>query len=277
MKQDRLISVIVPNFNNSLYLEECLLSVIRQTYKNIEIIVVDDVSTDHSAEIITDYSVKDHRIMPVFNVCNVGVAQNRHNAIMMSKGEFITTLDSDDIFFREDKLEKELACLLERKTSNGDSLIVFSGIVLIDSDGAIIGKQHANIQEGMLLNAIFSRTCMVPRDFLFTKEQYLKAGGFDNRIAIYEDWDLKIRLASENKFFYSGIDGIGYRRHGKGLSAISPLRHILWLHHIFVKNIGLLQSKRIKTVILFYNFLWKLFINHFRKRYQKYVESMSKI
>jgi hypothetical protein len=154
---------------------------------------------------------------------------------------------------------------------------VFSGIVLIDSGGDVIGKQHATIKEGMLLNDILSRTCMIPRDFLFTKEQYLQAGGFDNRIAIYEDWDLKIRLASENKFFYSGIDGIGYRRHGKGLSAVSPLRHILWLNRVFVKNIGLLQLQKVNTIILFYKFLWQLFMNHLRERYQRNIETHSEI
>lgn len=277
MKREGLISVIVPNFNNSLYIEECLLSIIRQTHKYIEIIIIDDVSTDDSVEIIKHYTAIDHRINSVFNVRNVGVAQNRHNAIMMSNGEFITTLDSDDILFREDKLEKELACLLARKSTDHDNVIVFSGIVLIDSGGDVIGKQHATIKEEMFLNDILSRTCMIPRDFLFTKEQYLKAGGFDNKIAIYEDWDLKIRLASENKFFYSGIDGIGYRRHGKGLSAISPLRHILWLNRIFVKNIGLLQFKSVRAVILFYKFLWKLFINYLRERYQKKIRSNAKI
>jgi glycosyltransferase involved in cell wall biosynthesis len=271
MKRERLISVIVPNFNNSLYIEVCLLSIIHQTHKHIEIIIIDDVSTDSSVEIIKHYAILDPRIHPVFNVRNVGVAQNRHNAIMMSKGEFITTLDSDDILFREDALEKELSCLLARKSTDHDNVIVFSGIVLIDSSGDVIGMQHADIKEGMLLNDILSRTCMIPRDFLFTKEQYLKAGGFDNRIAIYEDWDLKIRLASENNFLYSGIDGIGYRRHGKGLSAISPLRHIWWLNRIFVKNIGLLQIQRVCTVISFYKFLWKLFINYLRERYQRNV------
>jgi glycosyltransferase involved in cell wall biosynthesis len=277
MKRERLISVIVPNFNNSLYIEECLLSIIHQTHKYIEIIIIDDVSTDSSAEIIKHYTARDSRIHPVFNVRNVGVAQNRHNAIMMSKGEFITTLDSDDILFREDKLEKELECLLARKSTDHDNVIVFSGIVLIDSGGDVIGMQHANIKEGMLLNDILSRTCMIPRDFLFTKEQYLKAGGFDNRIAIYEDWDLKIRLASENKFFYSGIDGIGYRRHGKGLSAISPLHHILWLHRVFVKNIDLIQSQRVTTIVFFYKFLWQLFMNYLRERYQRNIETHSEI
>jgi len=256
----------VPNFNNSLYIEECLRSILCQTHKHIEIIVVDDMSTDSSADIIRCYAATDCRIRPVFNARNVGVAQNRHNAIMMSRGEFVTTLDSDDILFREDKLEKELACLLARKSIDHDNVIVFSGTVLIDSDGNIIGKQQGNIKEGMLLNDILSRTCLVPRDFLFTKDQYLKTGGFDSKIAIYEDWDLKIRLASENKFFFSGVDGVGYRRHGKGLSAISPLRHILWLNRVFIKNIDLLQFQRVGTVILFYKFLCQLFMNYLRER-----------
>lgn len=277
MIREKLISVIVPNFNNALYLEECLLSILCQSHKNIEIIIVDDVSTDCSVDIIRRYVAKDERICPVFNKRNVGVAQNRHDAIMMSKGEFITTLDSDDILFRQDKLEKELACLLERKGTGQNNVVVFSGIVLIDSGGDVLEKKHAKIKEGALLNDFLSRNCMIPRDFLFTKEQYVQAGGFDTKIVLYEDWDLKIRLASENKFFYSGIDGIGYRRHGKGLSAISPLRHILWLNRVFVKNISLLQSRRVGTIIIFYKFLWKLFLHYLRERYWQSMENNSRI
>ena len=85
---------------------------------------------------------------------------------------------------------------------------------------------------------------MIPRDFLFTREQYDRAGGFDKKIRIYEDWGSENQVGgTDNLFFYSGIDGIGYRRHGAGLSAASPLNHIYWLGWIFMKNFHLLQTK----------------------------------
>lgn len=90
-----LISVIVPVYNVAHYLPRCLDSIIKQTYKNIEIIVVDDGSADGSGEICDQYSVKDSRIR-VFHIPNGGVSNARNLALDNSIGEYITFVDSDD-------------------------------------------------------------------------------------------------------------------------------------------------------------------------------------
>jgi len=101
---------------------------------------------------------------------------------------------------------------------------------------------------------------MIPRDFLCTKKQYLAVGGFDKDIPIYEDWDLKIRLSKENKFCYSGVDGVAYRRHGTGLSSVKSSEHVKWLKYIFEKNDRLIpSSKRREVKELFDNFLFSTF------------------
>lgn len=258
MRRSSLISVVVPNFNNAAYLEECLLSLMRQTHRDIEILVIDDASTDASVEIINRVAAQDPRLVPVFNKQNMGVAWSRNQAIMMSRGEYITTLDSDDVLLGEDKLERELECLLTQTAAERERCIIFSGIVLIDSNGKKLGAQHLTVMEGMLLHDIMRRSCLIPRDFLFTKKQYIEAGGYDPQIGIYEDWDLKIRLASRNKFFYSGVEGVGYRRHGQGLSAVSPLCHIQWMNRIFIKNIRLLKKNKVGVIGGFYKMLFRL-------------------
>ena len=269
MECNDLISVVIPNFNNGKYIERCLESVLEQTYDHLEVIVIDDCSTDESSDIIKRYAASDKRIVPVFNTENVGVGSNRHNGIMMSKGRYLTTLDSDDIYISSDKVAREYALMQEKLASGLDNIIIFSRIVLLDANEKKIGLQNPVIKEEKILNDIVRRTCMIPRDFLFTREQYIRAGGFDMKIRIYEDWDLKIRLATENLFFYSGIDGIGYRRHGTGLSAVSPLDHIYWLGRIFIKNFHLLQSERLKTVRVFIRMLWRMLRNYLKKRFVK--------
>lgn len=267
MSGREIISVVIPNYNNALYLQECLESVIGQSYKNLEILVIDDCSTDASAHIIRKYADRDNRIVPVFNAENIGVASNRHKGLLMARGSFATTLDSDDIYYRHDKLEKEYSLLKQKREADLVDSIVFSGIVLIDRTGKQIGRQHDVILEGAIMNEIVRRTCMIPRDFLFTREQYLAAGGFDSKIPIYEDWDLKIRLAKKNRFYYSGIDGIGYRRHGSGLSAASPLSHAGWLLRIFAKNYSLLEAERVKTAGMLLRLVAKMIRSHVRNRY----------
>jgi len=252
-----LISVIVPNYNNENFISFCLNSILSQSYRNIEIIVVDDKSTDKSTNIIKEYSRRDRRIKLIRNEVNKGVAICRDMGIRLSEGTWITTLDSDDIYLSDEKIEREVIALKATKKDDIEP-IVYSGIILIDALGKCLHAQPGEKMEGDILANIIARNCMIPRDFIFTRNQYLEAGGFDWKIPIYEDWDLKIRLASKYRFFYSGIDGIGYRRHGKGLSSASLLKHIVSLQRVFIKNFQHIREDRLKTTLDFQAILIKM-------------------
>lgn len=93
---DELISVIVPIYNTGKYLVECVESLRKQTYSNIEIILVDDGSTDASIEICDEFAEKDSRIR-VFHKKNEGSAIAKNFGIQQSRGEYIILVDSDDI------------------------------------------------------------------------------------------------------------------------------------------------------------------------------------
>ncbi|MGM9600387.1 MAG: glycosyltransferase family 2 protein [Faecousia sp.] len=95
MSTSPLISVIIPVYNVEKYLQRCLDSVIEQTYKNLEVILIDDGSTDHSGEICDDYAAKDVRIH-VIHQENQGVSAARNKGLDNVKGEYITFVDSDD-------------------------------------------------------------------------------------------------------------------------------------------------------------------------------------
>ena len=90
-----LISVIIPVYNNEKYLCECLDSIIAQTYRNIQIITVDDGSTDASGKILDQYADKDKRI-EVYHIQNSGVSTARNIGLKHAAGEYITFVDSDD-------------------------------------------------------------------------------------------------------------------------------------------------------------------------------------
>ena len=93
--EEELISVILPIYNVEKYLEKCLKSVINQTYKNLEIILVDDGSKDNSPQICDEYAVKDKRIV-VIHKSNGGLSDARNAGIEIAKGKYITLIDSDD-------------------------------------------------------------------------------------------------------------------------------------------------------------------------------------
>ena len=106
------VSIITPSYNSSKFIQECINSVIAQTYKNWEMLIVDDCSKDDSREIIRCCSDTDKRIHYFFLNKNVGAAEARNVAIRNAKGRYIAFLDSDDIWLPQ-KLEKQIAFMSE--------------------------------------------------------------------------------------------------------------------------------------------------------------------
>lgn len=90
------LSVIIPTFNIETYLEACLDSVVNQTYRNLEIIVIDDNSSDKTPDIIERYAAKDDRIKPVFHAENRGPGRTRNEGLDLATGEYVTFMDHDD-------------------------------------------------------------------------------------------------------------------------------------------------------------------------------------
>jgi len=250
--QQAALSVIVANYNNERFIGECLESILNQTYKDLEIIVSDDASTDNSPALIREYEKKYPGVVKgIFNPNNRGVAQNRHEAILRAKGRFLTTLDSDDYYYDAQKLEKEMALISYYKKEKGKDIIAFSNILLVKGDKTLIKTwgNPENIKEGKVFYEVITRACMIPRDFIMKREAYFEVGGYDKRFAIYEDWDLKIRLAAKYEFYYTGINGIGYRKHGTGLSALPISQNIKWLKKVFKKNKGLIDKTQKKETV----------------------------
>ena len=93
-----LVSIIMPVYNSEKYISEAIESVCNQSYKNWELLIVNDGSTDHTAKIIDDYSKKNFRIK-VFHRKNEGVSMARNFALNQICGEYVTFIDSDDVYY----------------------------------------------------------------------------------------------------------------------------------------------------------------------------------
>lgn len=93
-----LVSVIMPAYNSGLFISKAIDSVINQTYIDWELLIVDDCSTDNTAEIVSDYLIKDKRIKYFKNLSNSGAAASRNKAVKEAKGQYLAFLDSDDIW-----------------------------------------------------------------------------------------------------------------------------------------------------------------------------------
>ena len=98
------VSVIIPVYNTAEYLKQCLDSVLGQTFQNIEVVIVNDASPDHSLDIIHDYQEKDGRIKVVDKPVNAGLAAARNSGVAVAAGEYVIHLDSDDFWIDETML-----------------------------------------------------------------------------------------------------------------------------------------------------------------------------
>ena len=239
MISGELISVIIPNYNNENFLHACMDSVLSQDYLDIEVVVVDDLSTDDSRKILNNYMASDGRVKVIFKTANEGVGQAREDGISYSSGNYIVTLDSDDVYLCKQKLSDEYRILKKNEQLSDRQVVAFSQIELLRENGESIGVPNRNIAEGDILDGLLSRSIMIPRDFLFKKSCYFDVGGFNQKISLYEDWDFKIRLAKKADFYFSGNKGVGYRQHAGGLSKMSTQRHIYWLLYIFCRNFSI--------------------------------------
>ena len=126
-----LVSVIMPAYNCEKTLESSVYSVLEQTYKSFELIIVDDASSDRTFEICRSLSVKDNRIKVITNEKNIGTLESRHKAIGIAKGEWIAFIDADDLWHPE-KLEKQVSL---QKSTGCD--LVYTASAFIDEDGKL--------------------------------------------------------------------------------------------------------------------------------------------
>jgi glycosyltransferase involved in cell wall biosynthesis len=180
------ISVIIPAYNQGHYLGEAIQSVIDQTYPDFELVVVDDGSTDKTAQVACSFS--DPRIRYIHQE-NRGLSAARNTGILRSSGEYLTFLDSDDLFVA-DKLET----LLNAMQRDPELGFVAGQAVLIDENALPLGKVFdtplpENPAHLLLWNPLHVCSVMMRRDW------QKKVGLFDESLHAYEDWDMWLRLA----------------------------------------------------------------------------------
>nr|WP_317365530.1 glycosyltransferase [uncultured Blautia sp.] len=173
-----MVSVITPVYNAGRYLERMLDSVLSQTYKNIEIVLVDDCSSDNSESIIKKYQENNDKIIYFKQPKNLGAGHARNKALELSRGRYVAFLDSDDVWMPK-KIELQLALMAEKNTP-----FSYAAIEMIDENDNVI-KTKRNIKEQctykyLLHNTIIATSSViVDRKVLGDFRMHLRRGGQD--------------------------------------------------------------------------------------------------
>jgi glycosyltransferase involved in cell wall biosynthesis len=205
------VSAVIPNYNYSHYLGEAINSALMQTYSNVEVIVVDDGSTDASRDVLLTYG---DSIKVIFQQ-NGGVSAARNNGVAASSGEFVAFLDADDAWLPE-KIEKQVAMFHDVPTLG----LVHVGVDEIDAggtsrrqrrDGSVGDATHDLLMLGRRGILGGGSGIMVPRSL------FDDVGGFDTRLSTSADWDFFYRVASGHKVGFVDEVLINYRFHNTNM------------------------------------------------------------
>lgn len=214
-----LVSVIIPAFNAAANIRLTLNSVLAQTYREFEVIVVDDGSSDATSAILEEFVARDARFQLV-RQGNAGVGAARNTAIRKAHGEYIAPLDADDLWFPE-KLEKQVACI---EQSGNETGLVYCWSTSIDERGGLaIDCSHT--VEGRLRHALILRNIVGNGSApLFRAVAVEKVGPYLTRaeqggVQGCEDWDLYLRISECFGIRVVPEYLVAYRHAGSGMSA----------------------------------------------------------
>ena len=202
------VSVVIPTFNCATYLPLAIDSVLSQSYKDLEILVVDDGSTDGTAERISHHM---KRIRYVYQE-NEGASAARNRAVEMSTGEYIAYLDADDMWYPQ-KLELQVA-YLDRDMECG---LVHSDVCVIDERDEILHRQFnsetaRSVPQGSCLLQLLHHSHIQTLTVVERRDCFEKVGGFDKRLPIAQDYMHWILIALEGwKIGYIGEPLAKYR------------------------------------------------------------------
>ncbi|NQX47266.1 glycosyltransferase [Paenibacillus tritici] len=252
ISEELKISVVIPLYNHEKFIKEAIQSVLNQTYKNLELIIIDDGSHDNSFNIAQNFN--DERLK-VISQENRGAHNTINRGLDLATGEFLTILNSDDVY-EKDRLKQCIAYLLQ----NSNTHLVSTYIKVINETGKHQGtkKGWKNMEpwsvpnkaksfakdNNFVKNLLMSNFISTTSNMVFTRELYNAIGGMRN-LRFAHDWDFALRAAEYGKCALIEKALMGYRIHGNNTIS-SNRKHMLFeICWIYAANLHRFESTHI--------------------------------
>ena len=234
-QKELLVSVIMPACNSENYIAEAITSVLEQTVKNLELIVIDDGSTDGTRNIVEAFVRKDPRVRLVVNEDNLGVAKSRNYGLELSCGQYTALLDSDD-YWNKDFLEKMIA-----RASQTDADIVYCSYTLVDESGKKICNdflvpEQATYEYSLIRSVITCSTVLLTKKMV---ETYRFPYGI-----YHEDIALWFRMLKEGARAFGVTEILAAYRQRSGSRASNKFKSALRRWAVY-RYLGICGPKRL--------------------------------
>jgi glycosyltransferase involved in cell wall biosynthesis len=214
MSPPPVVSVVLPVFNAEAYVGAAVESILDQTHRDLELIVVDDGSVDGSGQILREYEAADPRVR-VHRQENQGQGTALNEGFRRAAGTYVAVMDADDVAF-PDRLERQVALLEE----NPGVLLVGGAVVVTNAEGAPIETvrfpcSDAELRRLLPLRNVFSHPTVVMR-----RSAFAAAGGYRPVVRPAEDYDLWLRMAEMGEMRNVAATVLAYRVHDAQLSQV---------------------------------------------------------
>lgn len=204
---NKKVSIILPVYNGEQHISKAIESVLGQTYSNLELIIVNDCSTDKTAEIVSRYAGQDSRIRITNNPTNLKLPNTLNAGFEQATGDYYTWT-SDDNLYKENAIERMVYVLDTRS----DIDMVYADYTNINAKGEEISITHLQEPDRLLVSNVIG-AC-----FLYTREVAEKVGRYDANLFLAEDYDYWIRVFRVGKIAHLTENLYYYRRHAESLS-----------------------------------------------------------
>lgn len=238
-----LVSVIIPAYNCGKYLKEAVDSVLNQTYKNVEIIIIDDGSTDDTQKVAEEFSKK----VIYHRQPHRGAASARNEGIKRASGDFIAFLDADDVWLKE-KVARQVM-YFEKNPEVG---LVYTDLYRLDAGSNRIISKWSDVfpvKEGFVFRDLIERNFIQTSAVMIKKKVVDEIGFFDEEFKAYEDIDYWVRVAEKFKIGYIPEPLVIYRMFPESLS-----KKGLWMAEgrlkVFKKHAHKIQDERWQKRVL---------------------------
>lgn len=192
---NKKVSIIVPIYNAAKYLSRSIESMLNQSYDNLEIILIDDASTDNSKEIIKKYALKDSRIKPFYSEVNQGVSRSRNMGLKSVSGDYVIFIDSDDY------IVKDMVKIMVEKSIKYNSDLVDSYHLIIYKNKTFL--EHKALKEDLVLGNKDNIEMITKSSYITGKlidVKLLKDLLFNEELRRYEDlvFEHELKLKANN-------------------------------------------------------------------------------
>lgn len=242
---DNLVSIVTPSYNSEKYILETYNSIKNQTYRNWEWIIIDDCSSDRTVEIIKKEILKDNHVKLIINEKNIKAAASRNKGIEISKGDYITFIDSDDLWGNI-FLEKQLNLLNKEKAH-----VVFSSYRRVSEDlktnlGDYIVPEKITYKDLLKTNYMSCLTTVY-------KKNRFSSLRFNESLKMHEDYVMWLNLLEKEKIAYANKKVLAFYRIRENSTSRNKLKNLFYMYFVLRK---IKKFSKYKSINILLNYIY---------------------